>query len=81
MRQKLLALLAPLGGIGAYIPTGANVVLKPNFLRPARVEKAVTTHPELVRAVGALATEVGASEVTLTDSPGIGTAEHVGDRL
>jgi uncharacterized protein (DUF362 family) len=81
VREKLLELLHPLGGIEAFVPREAGVVLKPNFLRPARAERAITTHPEIIRAVGALACRAGAGAVTVTDSPGIGTAERCARRL
>lgn len=47
----LSALLAPLGGLDAFVRPGQRVLLKPNLLMDSRPEQAVTTHPELVRAV------------------------------
>ena len=47
----LSALLAPLGGLGAFVRPGQRVLLKPNLLMDATPEQAVTTHPEIVRAV------------------------------
>lgn len=47
----LSALLAPLGGLGAFVRPGQRVLLKPNLLMNAGPDQAVTTHPEIVRAV------------------------------
>jgi len=44
-------LLAPLGGMAAFVRPGQKVLLKPNMLAGKSPEKAVTTHPEVVRAV------------------------------
>ncbi|MGE5279567.1 MAG: DUF362 domain-containing protein [Deltaproteobacteria bacterium] len=40
-----------LGGIGAFVPPGARVLVKPNLLTDTAPEAGVTTHPEVVRAV------------------------------
>ncbi len=74
-------LLSPLGGIGAFIRPGSSVVLKPNFLVPRRAERAVCTHPEIIRATAALAKEAGAGMVAITDSPAVGSATRVARRL
>jgi len=60
-----------LGGIGRFIPPGSQVLLKPNMLQGLPPERAVATHPQVVRAVGLLLIRAGAS-VTLADSPGGG---------
>ena len=81
VRQALRAVLEPLGGMGAFVTTGARVVLKPNLLMPSAPDRAVCTHPEIVRAVARLAREMGASAVEATDSPGVGTARRCARRL
>ncbi len=48
----------------------SQIVLKPNLLAKAAPEKAVTTHPEVFRAVGELLQERGYSKITYGDSPG-----------
>ena len=48
--------------------SGQQVLLKPNLLSPRKPEDAVTTHPEVIRAVGRAALEAGC-EVSLGDSP------------
>ncbi len=73
--------LEPLGGLGAFIKPGAPVVLKPNFLAPRAVDRAVCTHPEIIRAVARLARRTGSEEVIVTDSPAISTARRCAKRL
>lgn len=79
--RALRAVLEPLGGIGAFITPGARVVLKPNLLMPSAPERAICTHPEIIRAVAQLAREAGAAHVEATDSPGMGTATRCARRL
>ena len=40
-----------IGGMGSFIKPGDNVLIKPNLLSASPPEKAVTTHPEVLRAV------------------------------
>jgi len=63
--------LEPLGGIGAFVRAGQTVLLKPNLLQGAAPEKAVTTHPAVVRAMVDLCREAGA-RVWVGDNPGVG---------
>ncbi len=74
--QALEVLLRPLGGMTAFVKPGQKVLIKPNLLSGKSPEQAVTTHPEIVRAVIKLAQEAG-GEVSVGDSPGIGTPETV----
>lgn len=48
----------------------AEILLKPNMLRKASPEQAVTTHPEVFRAVGELLQEEGYRNLVYGDSPG-----------
>jgi uncharacterized protein (DUF362 family) len=66
---KTQALLNMMGGIGAFIAEGEKIVLKSNLLLPAAPEKAVTTHPGIVTALGRMVNQHGASAL-LADSPG-----------
>ena len=72
-------LLRPLGGIGAFVQPGQRVLLKPNMLAGKGVDAAVTTHPEIVRAVIELAQNAGGI-VSVGDSPGVGTPQQVAER-
>ena len=58
-----------IGGIGSFVKPGARVLLKPNMLSPHPPEDAVTTHPEVIRAVARLVKEAGGI-VSLGDAPG-----------
>ncbi|MFW6163777.1 MAG: DUF362 domain-containing protein, partial [Planctomycetota bacterium] len=58
-----------IGGLDAVVGPGERVLLKPNMLSGKRPERAVTTHPAVVRAMVGLAREAGA-EAWVGDSPG-----------
>lgn len=76
VRAALEGVLAPLGGPAAFIRPGQKVLIKPNLLAGKPPEKAVTTHPEIVRQVILLAQAAGGM-VSVGDSPGLGTPESV----
>jgi uncharacterized protein (DUF362 family)/NAD-dependent dihydropyrimidine dehydrogenase PreA subunit len=76
VRTALEQVLAPLGGMAAFVRPGQKVLLKPNLLAGKPPGKAVTTHPEIVRQVILLAQAAG-GVVSVGDSPGIGTPESV----
>jgi len=69
VRQSVAAVLAPLGGIGRFVRPGMRVLLKPNLLAAADLERAITTHPAVVRAVTEVVQEAG-GEVWIGDSHG-----------
>ena len=58
-----------IGGIKNFVKPGERILLKPNLLSARQPERAVTTHPEIVRAVIRLVREAGAVPI-LGDSPG-----------
>lgn len=68
--------LEPLGGMGNFVKPGQKVLLKPNFLAGFIPEKAVTTHPEVIRTIIRMVREVGAYP-TVGESPGFGTVEKL----
>jgi uncharacterized protein (DUF362 family)/Pyruvate/2-oxoacid:ferredoxin oxidoreductase delta subunit len=68
------------GGWRNIILPGATVLLKPNLLKPATPEQAVSPHPAVVRAVAELCLEAGAGKIIIGDSPGFGTARKVAER-
>ena len=76
IRHALDLLLDPLGGINQFVKPGQNVLIKPNLLAGKAPEKAVTTHPEIVRQVILLAQSAG-GRVMVGDSPGVGHPETV----
>ena len=67
-----------LGGMGAFVRPGARVLIKPNMLAAKPPEKAVTTHPEVVRAVVRLVKEAG-GVVSIGDSNAIGAFKKVAE--
>jgi len=79
VKEGVIRLLEPLGGMGRFVKRGERVLVKPNMLSAKPPEAAVTTHPELLRAVIELAQECGA-RVAVGDSPGIGSTRRVAER-
>ena len=61
-------LLEPLGGMGRFVKENEKTLLKVNLLSAKGPEKAVTTHPEFVRAVANAVNETG-GEPYIGDSP------------
>ncbi len=51
VREALRQSLVPFGGMESVVRPGQRVLLKVNLLSPKTPDKAVTTHPSLVRAV------------------------------
>jgi uncharacterized protein (DUF362 family) len=76
MVTALRSCLAPLGGMRAFVQPGQRVLLKPNLLGAFPVERAVTTHPSVVRAAILLVKEAGGLPL-VGDSPGLGSLESV----
>ncbi|MBI1910490.1 MAG: DUF362 domain-containing protein [Deltaproteobacteria bacterium] len=68
-----------LGGIEKFVKAGERILIKPNLLAGRPPEAAVTTHPEVVRAVITLVREAGATPV-VGDSPGLGTARKSAEK-
>jgi len=70
-RAALDRLLEMMDGIGQFVVAGESVILKPNLLRAARPDEAVSTHPAVVAAVGRTVVAQG-SRAIIADSPGSG---------
>ncbi len=79
LRQDVIKLLEPLGGISEFVSHGDRVLLKPNMLAAKEPGQAVTTHPNLVRVVAELVKEAGGVPL-IGDSPGIGGFQKVADK-
>lgn len=71
LRTALDELLAPLGGMAAFVKPGEHIALKPNILFATSPDRAIITHPELVGMVASLVKEAGAHPVVV-ESPGTG---------
>ena len=69
--EKLAELLDLMGGAGRFAQAGETVALKPNLLRAAAPDKAVSTHPAVVAAV-ARAVQAERARALIVDSPGAG---------
>lgn len=76
LQLSLAQVLAPLGGMAAFVKPGDRVLLKPNLLTGARPTKECTTRPELIYAVAQLVRQVG-GQPFLGDSPAFGSAYGV----
>lgn len=76
VRVSVQQCLHPLGGMSAFVSPGQRVLLKPNLLIGKPSEAAVTTHPEIVRAV-ALEVMGAGGRVLLGDSPAVGSLKTV----
>ena len=70
-----------LGGWEAFLRPEERVLVKPNLLKPAVAESAVTTHPAVLRAVLRLLKEYGCTSVRYGDSPGHDTGAHALERI
>ncbi len=76
LQHSLEQLLAPLGGISAFVKPGDRVLLKPNLLTGARPTSECTTRPEVVYCVAKLVQAAG-GQPFLGDSPAFGSAHGV----
>lgn len=66
-----------LGGIESLIGKDEKILLKPNLLKKAEVEKAVITHPVVVGMFGKILREHGYENIILADSCGHGNTSNV----
>jgi uncharacterized protein (DUF362 family) len=65
---KLVAqVLEPLGGIGTFVKSGENVVIKPNMAWDRNPAQAANTHPQVVKALVELSLDAGARRVMVFD--------------
>lgn len=76
LRQAIAALLAPLGGMQAFVKPGDRVLLKPNLLTGARPSKECVTRPEMVYCVAQMVQEAGGKPF-LGDGPAFGSVAGV----
>ncbi|MBE9029259.1 DUF362 domain-containing protein [filamentous cyanobacterium LEGE 11480] len=76
LQTKLEAVLAPLGGMAAFVKPGDRVLLKPNLLTGSRPTKECVTRPEIAYCVAKMVKAVGGKPF-LGDSPAFGSARGV----
>lgn len=79
VKTAIACLLEPIGGMSAFVRPGERVLLKPNMLAAKAPEKAVTTHPEVLRAVIEEVKKAGGIPL-VGDSPGIGWIRKVAEK-
>lgn len=70
LRRAIRNVLAPLGGISAFVREGDRVLVKPNIVAPARPDTGICTHPLFVQAVCDLVAERGPARIHVGDMPG-----------
>lgn len=68
VKGALQSVLAALGGLNSFVRPGQSVLVKPNLLTDREPDKAVTTHPEVVRQVLRVLKKHGAKPF-VADSP------------
>jgi uncharacterized protein (DUF362 family)/Pyruvate/2-oxoacid:ferredoxin oxidoreductase delta subunit len=68
-----------IGGINAIVKEGHRVLLKPNLLQGKPQEKAVTTHPSIVKGIIQIVREAGGIP-SIGDSPGIGSCLRAAEK-
>ena len=79
VREGLNALLAPLGGIQAFVKQGDVVFLKPNYVKVLDPMGGGVTHPVVLAEMAKICLEAGATKILVGDSPGFGTAKSVAE--
>jgi uncharacterized protein (DUF362 family)/Pyruvate/2-oxoacid:ferredoxin oxidoreductase delta subunit len=68
-----------LGGIEAFVKPGKRVLLKPNLLYGKAPEKAVTTHPSIVKGMIRIVRDAGGIP-SIGDSPSIGSCLRAAEK-
>ena len=68
VRAAVACVMDHLGGMKSFVSPGQSVLLKPNLLTDREPDAAVTTHPEVVRALIRLVKESG-GRPSVGDSP------------
>lgn len=76
VQNALYEVLKGCGGAEKYIKKGSRVLIKPNMLAPESVEKAVTTHPAVIKAVIKVVQDMGGTAF-VGDSPMEGSLSEV----
>lgn len=79
VRQAVRRIESLFGGFEQLIGDGQRVLLKPNLLAGESPNRAVTTHPEVLRAVAERFLELGVG-LKVGDSPGMGSLAAVAEK-
>ena len=67
--------IALLGGWETFLKKEEKILLKPNLVRKTEVERAVITHPAVVKGIVRLLKEEGYVHLNCGDSCGVGSAK------
>ena len=70
VQQGIRSALDLLGGIASFIKPNSRVLVKPNLLMSKSPDNAITTHPEVVRAVIRLLKEINC-KIVVGDGPSV----------
>lgn len=70
-----------LGGISEFVSPQEKILVKPNFLTAAEADRAVTTHPAVIRAMLRILSENGCTKVKYGDSPGHGSGRAAAEKI
>lgn len=73
--------IALLGGIERFVRKDEKILVKPNFLSASEEDKAVVTHPSVIKAMLRILQENGYKEVKFGDSPGHGSCEAAARKI
>ena len=76
VEAAILSSVDLLGGMARFVSPGDRILIKPNMLAARRPDQAVTTHPEVVRAVVRLVKGAG-GEIVVGDSPAGPSTERI----
>ena len=74
LKPVIFEIMDSLGG--NRIQTNSSVLIKPNLLAPATPEKAIVTHPLIIKAVVEYVLDKGARP-RISDSPAMGSFDRV----
>lgn len=75
-KNDFMRALEFIGGMESFVKPDEKILIKPNFLRAGKIGDAITTHPEIIKAVCLAVKNAGGIPI-IGDSPGKGTVEKL----
>jgi len=75
VKKALDNCLKELGGLNKFVTKTDTVLIKPNLLMPAKPEKAITTHPVIIKVLLAELKKIGCKVIIADSSSGCYTKE------
>ena len=73
--------IGELGGIKSFVSPDEKILVKPNFLYAADADKALVTHPSVIKGMLRILSENNCSSVKFGDSPGYGSCRSAVERI